>query len=112
MVATTDLAKLYGTETKRINEAVKRNTQRFPYNFCFQITEEELRVCSRSQIATLNKNGNKRGNNIKYLPHVFTEQGVAMLSSILHTKTAIDASIQIINAFVEMRRYISTSLIE
>ena len=107
-----DLAKLYGTETKRINEAVRRNFQRFPLNFCFQVSEQELLKCSRSQIATLNKNGNKRGNNIKYLPQVFTEQGIAMLSSVLHTQTAINTSIQIINAFVEMRKYISTSLIE
>ena len=107
-----DLAKLYGTETKRINEAVRRNIQRFPDNFCFQLTEEEVIICSRPQNATLNKNGNKRGHNLKYLPYVFAEQGVAMLSSILHTETAIKTSIQIINAFVEMRKYISTSLIE
>ena len=107
-----DLAKLYGTETKRINEAVRRNIQRFPDNFCFQLTEEEVIICSRPQNATLNKNGNKRWNNLKYLPYVFAEQGVAMLSSILHTETAINTSIKIINAFVEMRKYISTSLIE
>lgn len=107
-----DLAKLYETETKRINESVRRNTKRFPFNFCFQVTYEELEKCTRSQIATLYKNGHQRGNNIKYLPYVFTEQGVAMLSSVLHTKTAINTSIQIINAFVEMRRYISTSLME
>ena len=105
-----DLARLYGTETKRINEAVRRNIKRFPYNFCFQVTENELSKCSRSQFATLNKNGNKRGNNIKYLPYVFTEQGVAMLSSVLHTETAINTSIQIINAFIAMRKYISSSL--
>ena len=105
-----DLAKLYGTETKRINEAVRRNAKRFPYYFCFQVTEDELLNCSRSQFATLNKNGNRRGNNIKYLPYVFTEQGVAMLSSVLHTETAINTSIQIINAFTAMRKYISFSL--
>ena len=112
MVTTSDLAKLYGTETKRINEAVKRNSERFPSEFCFQITENELKNCLRSQIATLNKKSNKRGSNIKYLPQVFTEQGIAMLSSVLHTKIAINTSIQIINAFVNMRKYISTNLIE
>ena len=80
MVATRDLAKLYGTETKRINEAVRRNIQRFPLNFCFQVSEQELLKCSRSQFATLNKNSNKKGNNIKYLPQVFTEQGIATMS--------------------------------
>lgn len=104
-----DLAQLYGTITKRVNEAVKRNIQRFPEEFCFQVTLKEYERCSRSQIATLNKTGNNRGNNIKYLPYVFTEQGVAMLSSVLHTETAIKASIQIMNAFVAMRHYIGNN---
>ena len=107
-----DLAKLYGTMTKRINEAVKRNLERFPIDFCFQINEKELNNCSRTQIATLNKKGNKRGNNVKYYPYVFTEQGVAMLSCVLHTETAINTSTQIINAFVTMRKYISSNLVE
>ena len=71
-----DLAKLYGVETKVLNQAVKRNIQRFPEDFMFQLTKEE---CLRSQIVTLNES---RGQHLKYMPHVFTENGVAMLSSI------------------------------
>ena len=72
-----DLAKLYGVETKALNQAVKRNIKRFPEDFMFQLTYDE---CLRSQIVTLNT---KQGHHLKYLPHVFTEQGVAMLSSVL-----------------------------
>ena len=100
-----DLAKLYKCTngTKDINKAVKRNIERFPEEFYFELTIEE---CSRFQNGTLNM---KRGENIKYLPHVFTEQGVAMLSSVLHTETAIATSIKIINAFVTMRHYIGNN---
>ena len=72
-----DLAILYGVETKVLNQAVKRNIKRFPEDFMFQLNREE---CLRSQIVTLNT---KRGQHLKYMPHAFTEQGVAMLSSIL-----------------------------
>ena len=71
-----DLATLYGVETKRLNEQVKRNIKRFPEDFMFQLTKDE---CLRSQIATLNE---RRGQHLKYMPYVFTENGVAMLSSV------------------------------
>jgi hypothetical protein len=109
-----DLAELYGVETKRLNEQVKRNSYRFPAEFKFQLTEADLEILRsqyptsridslRSQNVTL-KNG--RGRHRKYLPYVFTEQGVAMLSAVLHSDTALKVSIKIINAFVAMRRFI------
>ena len=102
-----DLAELYGVETKVLNQAVKRNMERFPEQFCFQLTREETDIlCSKSQIVTLNVRGNLRGTNIKKLPYVFTEQGVAMLSAVLHSETAIKVSIEIMNAFVIMRHYL------
>ncbi|MDO9633486.1 MAG: ORF6N domain-containing protein [Paludibacter sp.] len=103
----TDLAFIYDVETKILNQAVKRNIDRFPENFRFQLTKNEYEACSRSQIVTLNK-GEKtnRGQNKKYLPYAFTEQGIAMLSAVLRSETAVRISIQIINAFVEMRKYI------
>ena len=105
-----DLARLYQcvNGTKDINKAVKRNIERFPKNFMFQLTDSEYETL-RFQIGTL-KLG--RGQHRKYNPFVFTEQGVAMLSSVLHTETAITMSIKIINAFVTMRKYISNNLIE
>lgn len=106
-----DLAKLYHVETKRINEAVRRNPEKFPERFCFKTTIEEFNFL-RSQIATLNKYNNNRGHNIKYLPYAFTEQGVAMLATILKSSTAIQVSIQIMDAFVAMHKYISNNLIE
>ena len=103
-----DLAEIYGVETKVLNQAVKRNIERFPASFRFQITEDELNNLSRSQFVTLNndiKNEKiNRGQNIKYLPYAFTEQGVAMLSAVLKSETAVKVSIQIIDAFVEMRK--------
>ena len=101
-----DLAKLYECKngTKDINKAVKRNIERFPQNFYFQITEEEMKKLW-FQSGTANK-------MIRSLPYVFTEQGIAMLSSVLHTQIAISQSIRIIDAFVKMRKYISANLIE
>lgn len=93
-----DLAELYNVETKYLNKAVKRNIERFPERFMFQVTSEEL---SRFQFGTLKG----RGYNIKYLPYVFTEQGVAMLSAILRSDVAVDISIKIMDAFVAVRRY-------
>jgi len=102
-----DLALLYCVETKVLNQAVKRNIERFPETFRFQLTEIEYKDCSRSQFVTLNEETKtKRGQNIKYLPYAFTEQGIAMLSAVLRSETAINTSIQIINAFVEMRKFI------
>ena len=102
-----DLAKIYGVELKRLNEQVKRNIVRFPDNFRFQLTNDEDLIL-RSQIATL-KNENGRGLHSKYLPYVFTEQGVSMLSAVLNSASAINVSVAIINAFVEMRHHIANN---
>ena len=110
-----DLAMLYGCKngTKSLNLAVKRHINRFPERFMFQLTKEEYSsIYSRFQFETLNKNNQKQGLNIKYLPYVFTEQGVAMLSAILKTDVAEEISIKIMDAFVAMKNYINTSLIE
>ena len=135
-----DLAELYGVETKRITEAVKRNIERFPEEFRFQLTSEEydflrsqfatskmekdrLRSQSvtlnngkdslRSQIATLDEeNDSLRGKHSKYLPYVFTEQGVAMLSAVLRSETAVQVSIRIMNAFVQLRHYVSSQIVK
>lgn len=122
-----DLAYFYGIETKRINEAVKRNPNRFPKDFMLQLTQEEtdasrsqnvtlvtgseLDSCddfsrSRSQNATLNK---QRGHNIKYLPYAFTEEGVGQLSGVLKSPIADIVSVRIQRAFVAMRRFISAN---
>ncbi|MCR5622045.1 MAG: ORF6N domain-containing protein [Treponema sp.] len=111
-----DLAELYGVETKALNQAVKRNIERFPDDFMFQLTKEEAGDwksqimnsnddISRSQIVTLKKDEDRRGQNIKYLPYAFTEQGVAMLSSVLKSQTAVEVNIQIMRAFVAMRHF-------
>ncbi len=102
-----DVAMLYHYPTKRINETVNRNKPRFPENFCFQLNEDEYKSL-RSQIATLNENIG-RGKHRKYLPYVFTEQGIAMLSGLLKNDVAIQVSINIMNAFVEMRKFISSN---
>ena len=99
-----DIAILYDVETKKLNQAVKRNTKRFPSNYCFQLSETELENL-RSQIVTSSGSENQYGGR-RYLPYVFTEQGVAMLSAVLHSDRAINVSIRIINAFIEMRRFI------
>lgn len=98
-----DVAMLYHYETKKINQNVKRNIKRFPKNFCFQLNEKELEVL-RSQIVTLEKKG--KGQHGKYLPYAFTEQGIAMLSGLLKNDVAVQVSINIMNAFVEMRKFI------
>lgn len=99
----THLAEMYGVETGRLNEQVQRNIDRFPESFHFQLTEEEYENL-RSQIAiSSSKHGGRR-----YLPYVFTEQGVAMLSAVLRSETAVRISIQIMSAFVEMRKTISS----
>lgn len=99
-----DLAELYGVETKVFNQAVKRNIQRFPENYRFQLTEQEYKTL-RSQIVTFNSSLKNR----KYNPYVFTEQRVSMLSAVLKSKTAIDTSIRIIDSFVNMRKFFSTN---
>jgi len=97
-----DLARLYEVPTKALKQAVRRNINRFPDDFMFELTENEL-VGSRSQIVTLN-----RGQNIKYMPFAFTEQGVAMLSSVLNSPKAIEVNIAIMRAFVQMRKFLET----
>lgn len=100
-----DLAALYGVTTKRLNEQVRRNHDRFPKDFMFQLTLEEGQSlkASRSQIATL-----KRGQNIKYAPYVFTEHGAVMLASVLNSRIAVEASIQVVRAFVRLRSILNT----
>lgn len=93
-----DLAELYGVPTKALNQAVRRNRERFPEDFMFELTWEETQECSRSQSVTLN-----RGQNPKYRPYAFTEQGVAMLSGVLRSKRAVLANIAIMRAFVRLR---------
>ena len=108
-----DVARLYNVETKVLNQVIKRNINRFPEEFCFQITIEELGNLSlRSQNVTLNKSNNYRGLHYKYLPYVLTEQGIMMLSGLLKNDIAAKVNVQIIDAFVKMRKYISTNLIE
>ncbi len=92
-----DLANLYGVKTKVLNQAIRRNIERFPADFMFQLTDNEYGNL-RSQIVTSNRGGRK------YLPFAFTEQGVAMLSSVLRSKTAIAVNIQIMRVFVSMRK--------
>ncbi len=106
-----DVAKLYNVETKVLNQVIKRNINRFPEEFCFQITIEELGNLSlRSQNVTLNKSNNYRGLHYKYLPYVLTEQGIMMLSGLLKNDIAAKVNVQIIDAFVKMRKYISGNL--
>lgn len=116
-----DLAALYDVPTKRLNEQVKRNIERFPDDFMFQLTKDEANLISQfatlksknsqgqislgSQFATLKI---EHGKNIKYLPYAFTEQGVAMLSSVLRSKRAVEVNIAIMRTFVSIRKFIST----
>lgn len=99
------LAELYEVETKVLNQAVKRNIERFPEDFMFQLTEEEAALL-RSQIVTLETG---RGQHAKYLPYAFTEQGVAMLSSVLRSDRAIQVNIEIVRAFVRLRQMLATN---
>ena len=103
VILDSDIARLYEVETKKLNQAVKRNIERFPEEFCFQLAEEEYESL-RSQFVTLKIQG--RGQHRKYLPYAFTEQGVAMLSTVLHSDKAIKVSINIMKAFTEMRNFI------
>ena len=100
----TVLAELYNVTVKRLNEQVRRNLKRFPADFAFQLTAQEYESL-RSQIATLNPG---RGQHRKYLPYVFTEQGVAMLSSVLNSDRAITVNTQVMRAFVRLREFLAT----
>jgi hypothetical protein len=127
-----DLALLYGVAPKVLMQGVKRNAERFPEDFMFQLSEEEIEVSSRSQFVTLNEGEGsnlksqsvtssggrrsrpqtvilKRGHNIKYPPYAFTEQGVAMLSSVLRSERAIQVNVAVMRAFVKLRRMISSN---
>ena len=99
-----DLAMLYRVSTKALNQAVKRNTTRFPSDFMFQLTRAE-RTALRSQLVTLDRG---RGRHRKYPPYAFTEQGVAMLSSVLHSERAVQVNIEIMRTFVRLREMIAT----
>jgi hypothetical protein len=101
-----DLAELFGVPVKRLNEQVKRNSDRFPDDFMFQLTLEEGKAVrlSRSQFATLN-----RGSNLKYRPFAFTEHGTVMLANILRSRVAVRASIQVVRAFVHLRQMLATN---
>jgi hypothetical protein len=96
-----DLAVLYGVDTKRLKEAVRRNIERFPDDFMYALTKTEYDSL-RSQFATLNKM--RRGEHIKYYPFAFTEQGIAMLSGVLHSEKAIQMNILIMRAFIVLRQ--------
>jgi hypothetical protein len=99
-----DLARLYEVETKTLNRAVKRNLQRFPQDFMFQLTEDEVEIL-RYQIGTSRLGHGGR----RYLPFVFTEQGVAMLSSVLNSERAIRVNIEIMRAFVKLRQLLASN---
>ena len=113
-----DLAELYGVATKALNQAVKRNIERFPERYMFQlnkddvanmrsqiVTDSSTETSLRSQIGTLNKG---QGQHLKYMPYAFTEQGIAMLSAILKSETAIQVSLKIMDAFVAMRKALAS----
>ena len=111
-----DLAELYGVETKKLNQAIKRNIKRFPSDFMFQLTENEAYLFSRSQIVTLEKKQNLKSQIVtsshggrRKLPYAFTEQGIAMLSSVLNSERAIRVNIQIIRTFTKLRELIATN---
>lgn len=110
VMLSSDVAILYQIETRILNQVIKRNIDRFPSTFCFQLTDEEVdRLSLRSQFATLNKSNNLRGQHYKYLPYVLTEQGIMMLSGLLKSDIAVKVNIQIIDAFVKMRRYFANN---
>lgn len=107
VMLSSDVAKLYQVETRIINQIIKRNIKRFPNTFCFQLTENEF-YNLRSQFAISSENSH---GGVRYLPYVLTEQGIMMLSGLLKSDIAVKVNVQIIDAFVKLRRYISNSLI-
>ncbi len=114
VVLDSELAALYGVTTKRLNQQVQRNLERFPDDFMFQLTEEEARSL-RLQIATLNQLGGNeegrgagRGKHRKYLPYAFTEHGAIMAASVLNSPQAVKASIYVVRAFVKLRQMLAT----
>lgn len=107
VMLSSDVANLYQVETRRINEVIKRNIKRFPDTFCFQLTETEF-YNLRSQFAISSENNH---GGVRYLPYVLTEQGIMMLSGLLKSDIAVKVNVQIIDAFVKLRRYVSNSLV-
>lgn len=107
VMLSSDVAKLYQVETKRINEVIKRNIKRFPNTFCFQLTDNEF-YNLRSQFVISSETNH---GGVRYLPYVLTEQGIMMLSGLLKSDIAVKVNVQIIDAFVKLRKYISNSLI-
>lgn len=104
-----DLAELYGVEVKKLNQAVKRNIERFPNDFMFRLTAEEYKIL-RSQFETSSLHGQKTSwGGRRYLPLAFTEQGVAMLSSVLNSERAVQVNIAVMRAFVQMRMFMQSS---
>ena len=103
-----DLAALYGVETKVLNQAVTRNPQRFPERFCFRVSRDEAEDL-RSQIVTLHPEQGKQSSWWRYMPRAFTEQGVSMFSAVLRSDTAVDVSVRIMDSFVEMRHFIASN---
>ena len=103
-----DVAMLYHYETKNVNKAVKRNIDRFPEDFCFQLTKDEMNKMW-FQNGTTSKKENNKYRSEKYLPYAFTEQGIAMLSGVLKNDIAIEVSINIMRAFIEIRKFINTN---
>ena len=103
-----DVAMLFGYETKDLNRNVKNNINRFPENYCFQLTEEEYNSL-RCKFFTLK---NSRGKHRKYLPYVFTEYGITMLAGILKSDVAVSASLKIVDTFITMKKYISSNYLE
>ena len=101
-----DVAKLFNYETKDLNRNVKNNINRFPEYYCFRLTDDEFKSL-RCKNFTLNKNG--RGEHRKYLPYVFTEYGITMLAGLLKSEIAVNISIKIVNAFIEMRRLLNSN---
>ncbi len=110
-----DLAELFGVATRVLNQAVSRNSERFPDDFMFQLSLEEGKalLLSRSQFASLNSRSQsvilKRGTNLKYRPYAFTEHGTVMLANVLRSSIAVRASIQVVRAFVHLRQMLATN---
>jgi UDP-N-acetylmuramate-alanine ligase len=105
VILDSELAAIYGVTTGRLNEAVKRNAKRFPEDFMFQLSREEAER-SRSQIATLNS---RRGYNIKYLPHAFTEHGAIQAANVLNSARAVEMGLYVVRAFVQLRELLASN---
>ncbi|MBU1130778.1 ORF6N domain-containing protein [Patescibacteria group bacterium] len=110
-----DLAQLYGVETRTLNQAVRRNKERFPDDFMFQLTKEEFRIWASQIVIPNDKDRNLRSQTVissyggrRYIPYVFTEQGIAMLSSVLKSKRAIQTNIAIMRTFAKLREFLLT----